>query len=632
MIKWRLLILSGTLLTLCSLSAQTLRFSLPDTTIAPGTTVTLPIQVTNFDSIVSIQFSLTWDTDVLSYVNKEIADLENVAIGDFQANMGQLRFSWFNDTGTSKSLPDGSSIINLLFSAVGEIGDSTFLPIGNDPLPIQIAKATNEPGIFVLITPEQDQGLVRLGSSLGINIARTMPACPGEMNGSIQLSTAADTTTLTATWTGPAGFSATGFTLTELVAGTYVVAIRDLSGALLEELTVTITDPAALDAAVEITSGDCASPSSQVAITATGGTAPYTYNLAGEINTTGSYTNLLPGDYDLAITDANDCLFTNTVTVAEGMQPSLQIPSPQFLCDSLQLSGNISGTYLWSTGSTDSTITVRETGNYSVTVTNSFNCTATATIEVLPGEDLMATLDNDFTEFCPGDTLQLRVNGGDTFLWLGGDDILSATDIADPLVFPTQDTVLTVITSTSCATDTLQIPITVFEVTATAGPDTCIAPGDPVRLNAMGGIFYEWLPNPYPVSDPTIPNPMVRPEDSTTYVVNITDINGCVTTDGITVLLATDPAASILAINLITPNGDGLNDILEFKGADKFGTNTLKVYNRWGKLIYQKVDYQFDDERFDGTYQGADVPAGSYYYVLAFRSGEIKQTLTIVRD
>jgi gliding motility-associated-like protein len=83
---------------------------------------------------------------------------------------------------------------------------------------------------------------------------------------------------------------------------------------------------------------------------------------------------------------------------------------------------------------------------------------------------------------------------------------------------------------------------------------------------------------------------------------------------------------------MITPNGDGKNDILEFQGASKFGQNTLKIYNRWGDLVYQKLNYQLDDERFDGTRNGSPLPAANYYYILSFRSGEIKQTLTIVRD
>ena len=85
-------------------------------------------------------------------------------------------------------------------------------------------------------------------------------------------------------------------------------------------------------------------------------------------------------------------------------------------------------------------------------------------------------------------------------------------------------------------------------------------------------------------------------------------------------------------VTIITPNGDGKNDFLMFKGLQKFGTNTLKIYNRWGALIYQKVNYHHDDEIFDGTYKNERLPSGNYYYVLSFQSGEIKQKLTVVRD
>ncbi|MEZ4984437.1 MAG: gliding motility-associated C-terminal domain-containing protein [Saprospiraceae bacterium] len=165
---------------------------------------------------------------------------------------------------------------------------------------------------------------------------------------------------------------------------------------------------------------------------------------------------------------------------------------------------------------------------------------------------------------------------------------------------------------------------------ATAGADTCIAPGDKAQLLASGGIFYNWLEAPYPVSDAAIPNPVVAPEDSTTYTVLITDINGCVTRDSITVLVAADPVSSITPYNLITPNGDGWNDVLDFGSISKFGANSLKVYNRWGDLVYQKLNYGSDEERFNGLYKGQPLPAGNYFYVLAFRQGEVKQTLTIV--
>ncbi|RME93451.1 MAG: gliding motility-associated C-terminal domain-containing protein, partial [Bacteroidetes bacterium] len=149
---------------------------------------------------------------------------------------------------------------------------------------------------------------------------------------------------------------------------------------------------------------------------------------------------------------------------------------------------------------------------------------------------------------------------------------------------------------------------------------------------AKGGVFYEWLPNTFPVSDPLIPNPTATPADNTTYVVDITDINGCETRDSVIVLVANNPVDGIEAYNILTPNGDQLNDVLEFGPIQKYGSNSLKVYNRWGQLVYQRLNYQSDDERFDGTYQGKPLPADNYFYVLSFRQGEIRQTLTIIRE
>ena len=100
----------------------------------------------------------------------------------------------------------------------------------------------------------------------------------------------------------------------------------------------------------------------------------------------------------------------------------------------------------------------------------------------------------------------------------------------------------------------------------------------------------------------------------------------CEVVDWVKVLVASDPAQFVKRINMISPNGDGKNDVLEFKDIEKYGSNTLTVYNRWGDVIFQKINYQSDAIRFDGTYKGLDLPAGTYYYVLAFNTGEIKQT------
>ena len=43
--------------------------------------------------------------------------------------------------------------------------------------------------------------------------------------------------------------------------------------------------------------------------------------------------------------------------------------------------------------------------------------------------------------------------------------------------------------------------------------------------------------------------------------------------------------------NLVTPNGDGLNDYFELRGIENFGPNEVKIYNRWGVLVYETENY-----------------------------------------
>jgi gliding motility-associated-like protein len=68
-------------------------------------------------------------------------------------------------------------------------------------------------------------------------------------------------------------------------------------------------------------------------------------------------------------------------------------------------------------------------------------------------------------------------------------------------------------------------------------------------------------------------------------------------------------AAAIAAPNIITPNGDHLNDFLVFPNLEFFPTNRLDVWNRWGNLVYSRENYSND-------WDGDDLPGGTYYYIL----------------
>jgi len=67
--------------------------------------------------------------------------------------------------------------------------------------------------------------------------------------------------------------------------------------------------------------------------------------------------------------------------------------------------------------------------------------------------------------------------------------------------------------------------------------------------------------------------------------------------------------------NVFTPNGDGMNDAFEVPclGNDEYNSNTLLVFNRWGDKVYEESGYS---NNWKGTYNGNDLPEGTYYYIL----------------
>ncbi len=65
--------------------------------------------------------------------------------------------------------------------------------------------------------------------------------------------------------------------------------------------------------------------------------------------------------------------------------------------------------------------------------------------------------------------------------------------------------------------------------------------------------------------------------------------------------------------NIITPNGDGVNDALTIHCLVNYPNNRIRVYNRWGDLVYNEGPYNND---WAGTYNDEDLPEGTYYYIL----------------
>ena len=78
--------------------------------------------------------------------------------------------------------------------------------------------------------------------------------------------------------------------------------------------------------------------------------------------------------------------------------------------------------------------------------------------------------------------------------------------------------------------------------------------------------------------------------------------------------------------NGISADGDGHNDYFHIESIERYPVNNLKIFNRWGVLVYEKDGYRNDTEPFDGHSNGratiaagSKLPQGTYYYILEYQ-------------
>ena len=193
-------------------------------------------------------------------------------------------------------------------------------------------------------------------------------------------------------------------------------------------------------------------------------------------------------------------------------------------CAQLTATGGVS--YLWSTQEQQASIQVcpSQTTTYSVTVTDDYGCTAeasvTVTIDPLPNANAGPDVN-----ICLGECTQLQASGGATYLWSTQETTASIQ------VCPVQTTIysVTVTDAQGCvATDEVTVTVNALPV-ADAGQDTAICPGDCAQLLASGGTIYLWD------TQATTAGIQVCPTVFSTYMVTVTDLNGCSAMDSVSV-------------------------------------------------------------------------------------------------
>lgn len=390
--------------------------------------------------------------------------------------------------------------------------------------------------------------------------AITESPCFAPATGSISLSPNGGKTPYTATWTGPAGSTHTGLSLTALVPGDYVPVIRDADGCVFTAPAIKVTGPAealAFAANPVVTSPLCAGDATgTIAITVKGGNPSYTYawtSTATPFTSQNSpnLSNLKGGTYTPVITDARGCTFSAPVTVAE-RQP-IQPTATASGCGAISLTatgGTGTYTYIWSgpnnfTANT-ANISGLQAGTYVATVRDANNCSAVAQPVTLSANNAGPTIaaapvnvkcHNGITG---GATLTVSNAAGDnTYRWFNADNAsLTVSTAQNPSGLAAGVYNVVVTTNANGCSSTLSqnitvagpnSPLVVTPGTITAGP--CPeAPGGSIQMSANGG----WG-QPYTAawsgSTPPLPSQLNQPAVAPgTYTLAVTDAGGCTVT------------------------------------------------------------------------------------------------------
>ena len=117
---------------------------------------------------------------------------------------------------------------------------------------------------------------------------------------------------------------------------------------------------------------------------------------------------------------------------------------------------------------------------------------------------------------------------------------------------------------------------------------------------------------------------------SAPYMASVSGIK----TDGIFGVLSKQiesGAGKIEIANILTPNGDGKNDKWIIKNITDYPENEVKVFNRTGKLLYEKKGYEND---WEGFINGAPLASDAYLYLLQLKPNQkqIKGYITIINN
>lgn len=377
----------------------------------------------------------------------------------------------------------------------------------------------------------------------------------------------------------------------------------------------------------------------------------------GNVKNLGYYTPTITGWYYITIVDTATYDFAKD-SVYITVNP---IPTPEFTVSDSSIcagddvtftyTGNATpaATYNWLLESTPYTgqgphvINFPSKGSYTMSLeVSEKSCNSnTKKITIVVNENPVISYGFDINEGCV--PLEVSFSNGSTpsnasFLWDFGDG--NTSTVSSPVHVYTQpgtyDVSLFGETAFGCEGEfTIPNLINAFPSPTAAFmaiPDVVSFSNPFVQFNdlSINPQFWQWdFDDPgSPDNTSTVQNPShVFTTDGEFYVTLIVSTDkGCADTTQRKVIVVID---EIVVPNIITPNGDGRNDVFFIENIERLKQSRLIIYNRWGKKVYETDNYQ-------NNWAAESNADGVYYWVLQYKTyfeeREESGTVTVLRN
>jgi len=345
---------------------------------------------------------------------------------------------------------------------------------------------------------------------------------------------------------------------TGVAGGTYTVSVSDANNCT-GTLSVTVANNT-ITLNVQSTSNNpntsCTSPNGSFTVQASGGSAPYTYNNGVNTNSTGSFSALSAGTYNVTATDGNGCTGTVAVNVVNNT-PALTVTqqslTPNTSCSSPNGAFTVTASGGTAPYSYNNGITTNQTGaftqlpagTYSVTATSGNGCTGTLQVSVAnnsPTLNLQVTVNTPNTSCGSANgAVTISASGGSAPYSYSGAGSTNSTGSFSGLAAGTYTFTATdasSCTGTVSVTVIDNVPSVTVSISSTTNNTSCSSPNGAFTVTASGGN----APYSYSTGSSTNTTGTFTGLQGGTYNVTATDADGC---EGAVAVVLTSTQATV---------------------------------------------------------------------------------------